>query len=75
MISQTISFEAETYDPEDGVLPDGSLQWSSSIDGAIGTGALLQIDTLSIGTHTITLDGDGQRQRADDAELHRQRHG
>jgi hypothetical protein len=55
VISQTISFEAETFDPEDGTLPDGNLQWSSSIDGAIGSGALLQIDTLSIGTHTITL--------------------
>jgi len=55
VISQTIGFEAETYDPEDGTLPDGNLQWSSSIDGVIGTGALLQIDTLSIGTHTITL--------------------
>jgi hypothetical protein len=55
VISQTIGFEVETYDPEDGTLPDGNLQWSSSIDGAIGTGALLQIDTLSVGTHTITL--------------------
>jgi hypothetical protein len=55
VVSQTISFEAETYDPEDGVLPDGNLQWSSSIDGALGTGALLQLDTLSVGTHTITL--------------------
>jgi hypothetical protein len=55
VISQTISFAAETYDPEDGVLPDGSLQWSSSIDGVLGTGALLQLDTLSIGLHTVTL--------------------
>jgi hypothetical protein len=55
VISQTISFAAETYDPEDGVLPDANLQWSSSLDGVLGTGALLQLDTLSIGTHTITL--------------------
>jgi hypothetical protein len=55
VISQTISFEAEVYDPEDGTLPDGNLQWSSSVDGVLGTGALLQLDTLSIGTHTITL--------------------
>ncbi len=55
VVSQTISFEAEAYDPEDGQLPDGNLQWSSDIDGVLGTGALLQLDTLSIGTHTITL--------------------
>jgi hypothetical protein len=55
VISQTVSFEAEAYDPEDGALPDAKLQWSSSINGALGTGALLQLDTLSIGTHTITL--------------------
>jgi hypothetical protein len=52
---QIISFEASAQDPEDGQLPDGNLQWSSSIDGVIGTGALLQLDTLSIGTHLITL--------------------
>ena len=55
VVSQTIAFEAETYDPEDGVPPDDHIQWSSDLDGALGTGALLQIDTLSVGTHTITL--------------------
>jgi hypothetical protein len=52
---QIISFEASAQDPEDGQLPDGNLQWSSSIDGMLGTGALLQLDTLSASTHTITL--------------------
>jgi hypothetical protein len=55
VISQTISFAAEAYDPEDGTLPDGNLQWASDLDGVLGTGALLQLDTLSIGTHLITL--------------------
>ncbi len=55
VISQTISLEAEVYDLEDGMLPDGNLQWSSDLDGALGTGALLQLDTLSSGTHLITL--------------------
>ena len=39
-----------------------SLSWSSSIDGAIGSGASFSISTLSRGTHTITasvIDSDG----------------
>ncbi|MBI5566646.1 MAG: hypothetical protein HY870_17225, partial [Chloroflexi bacterium] len=55
VLSQTISFEAEVYDIEDGVPPDDHITWESDLDGVLGTGALLQIDTLSIGTHTITL--------------------
>lgn len=55
VLSQTISFEAEAYDIEDGMLPDDHITWESDLDGVLGTGALLQIDTLSLGTHTITL--------------------
>ncbi len=35
--------------------PDDHIQWSSDLDGVLGTGALLQLDTLRAGTHTITL--------------------
>jgi hypothetical protein len=55
VVSQTISFEAATFDPEDGSLPDNHMQWSSSLDGVLGMGSLLQLDTLSLGTHVITL--------------------
>ncbi|MFN8594591.1 MAG: VCBS repeat-containing protein [Anaerolineae bacterium] len=55
VVSQTIIFEASTFDPEDGPLADSQLQWSSDLDGALGTGTQLALDTLSIGTHTITL--------------------
>jgi hypothetical protein len=55
VVSQTISFDAITFDPEDQQLPDGNLQWSSDRDGVLGTGSLLQLDTLSIGIHAITL--------------------
>ncbi len=51
------------YDPEDGFLPEQSLQWSSSVDGPLGTGRLLQATGLSRGEHTISLfgsDSDGQ---------------
>lgn len=52
------------YDPEDGFLPEDSLQWSSSVDGRLGTGQLLQATGLSEGGHTISLlgsDSDGQK--------------
>jgi hypothetical protein len=55
VVSQTVSFDAITFDPEDQQLPDGNLQWSSDLDGVLGTGSLLQLDTLSIGVHAITL--------------------
>ena len=32
-----------------------SFQWSSSIDGSLGSGEQLKISTLSVGIHTITL--------------------
>lgn len=48
----TILFEGTASDTEDGDLT-GSLAWSSSIDGAIGTGGSFSA-TLSDGNHTIT---------------------
>lgn len=48
----TISFAASASDAEDGDL-GASLAWSSSIDGAIGSGASFS-RTLSTGTHTIS---------------------
>jgi hypothetical protein len=47
-------------DAEDGIL-SGSLGWTSSEDGALGSGASVNA-TLSLGTHTITAavtDGGG----------------
>ncbi|AHG92116.1 hypothetical protein J421_4649 (plasmid) [Gemmatirosa kalamazoonensis] len=41
-------------DAEDGTLTGASLAWTSSIDGALGTGTSIA-PTLSVGTHTITL--------------------
>lgn len=64
---QTIALEATTFDPEDGALPDDHLQWSSNIDGALGTGGLLQLGTLSEGAHTITVtatDSNGAQSTA-----------
>jgi hypothetical protein len=51
--SAQIVFSATAADPEDGALTGAAVVWTSSVDGAIGTGASFS-RTLSIGAHTIT---------------------
>jgi len=56
----TVDFVGSAYDPEDGDL-SGIIQWSSDIEGPLGSGAQLNL-TLAVGTHTITAgitDSDG----------------
>ena len=48
----TVSFSGSAADAEDGDL-SGSLAWTSSLDGPLGTGAAFNA-VLSDGTHTIT---------------------
>ena len=48
-----VSFSGTASDLEDGDLSSG-LAWSSSLDGAIGSGASFSTTALSVGTHTIT---------------------
>ena len=50
-----VTFTGSGTDPEDGTLTGGSLVWTSSINGQIGTGTTFSTSTLSVGTHTITL--------------------
>ncbi len=49
---EVIDFDGTASDAEEGDL-SASLSWSSSLDGALGTGASIAT-TLSAGTHTIT---------------------
>jgi hypothetical protein len=51
---ESIAFSGTADDPEDGDL-SGSIVWTSSIDGEIGTGSSVSA-VLSDGTHTITAD-------------------
>ncbi|MEX2246824.1 MAG: hypothetical protein WEC75_09060 [Dehalococcoidia bacterium] len=46
---QTISFEAEATDAEDGALDTSGLMWFSDIVGGLGTGNPLLIDTATLG--------------------------
>jgi len=51
------------YDLEDGMLSDGSMEWTSDRDGWLGEGDELMVGSLSPGWHTITLtaaDSDEQ---------------
>ena len=57
-----VYLSASVHDPEDGVIDDTSIEWVSDLDGPVGTGASLLVDTLSVGTHEITVtatDSDG----------------
>jgi hypothetical protein len=60
--SETISFSGSATDETDGTLTGSSLLWESSLDGSLGTGTSLSLDSLSSGTHIIRLtatDSDG----------------
>lgn len=50
-----LTFTGTAVDPEDGALSGASVRWSSSRDGALGTGLALTTASLSVGAHTITL--------------------
>jgi hypothetical protein len=60
-VGQTLSLEGDAYDVDTGTLGEEQLQWSSSVDGALGAGASLAVSTLSVGQHVISF-------RADDGE-------
>lgn len=56
-----VAFTATSEDAEDGTL-SSAIRWSSNVDGELGTGASLNVSTLSLGAHTITAsstDNDG----------------
>ena len=55
--NQGFVLRGRAYDREDGRLGDAALKWSSNIDGQLGSGRSLYINTslLTEGNHTITL--------------------
>lgn len=60
-----VAFQGSGTDPEDGTLPGASLSWSSSLDGALGTGTVNTVASLSQGNHVITLTGIDSGGRTD----------
>jgi hypothetical protein len=64
---QTLVLEADVYDVDAGTLPDEQVQWSSDRDGSLGAGASLDVTSLSVGVHSITVRADdGQGGVAED---------
>jgi Putative binding domain, N-terminal len=57
-VSQTVTFEGQVYDVELGTLDGTNIQWSSSIDGFLGNGAIFNTDSLSVGVHVISMSAD-----------------
>ena len=49
-----VTFTGSAIDPEDGALSGAALAWSSSVDGPLGTGASITVDSLTTGPHEIT---------------------
>jgi len=52
---QKVSFSGYGIDPQDGLLVNESVKWSSSLDGDLGKGNDIEVSSLSDGTHVITL--------------------
>lgn len=52
---ETITFQGRGTDTEDGTILDSTLTWTSSLNGALGTGATISTKALQPGNHTITL--------------------
>ncbi|MBI3966075.1 MAG: right-handed parallel beta-helix repeat-containing protein, partial [Chloroflexi bacterium] len=54
---QTVNLEGVAYDAS-GDLEEAQVQWSSSLDGALGEGSQVSTAALSVGEHVITLSAD-----------------
>ena len=52
-LGTTVAFSGVATDVEDGDV-SAALQWTSSLDGALGTGPRVSSSSLRVGTHTIT---------------------
>lgn len=59
---------ASAWDLEDKFMEGASLEWTSDVDGFLGTGRLLTRDDLSVGVHVLTVTGtDSDAMQASDA--------
>jgi hypothetical protein len=52
---QTLTLAGEAFDPDSGMMDGSLVEWVSSLDGSLGTGAELSVTGLGVGVHTITL--------------------
>jgi len=66
---ETVDFAGYGTDPEEGNLPDTSLNWDSSIDGYLWKGPSFSVNDLTEGTHTISLRGHDSKGLADTVSI------
>ncbi|MDY0362365.1 MAG: hypothetical protein RBR08_13010 [Desulforegulaceae bacterium] len=62
-LGDSVTFTGNATDPEDGVLTETALSWSSSKNGALGSGPTVTVSNLKEGIHEIILtatDNDGE---------------
>ncbi|MFT3707711.1 MAG: PKD domain-containing protein [Archangium sp.] len=64
-----LTFTGTATDPEDGPLTGAAVRWSSSLDGALGTGTSLSTASLSVGNHTISLVATDSGGRSSSASI------
>jgi hypothetical protein len=50
-----VVFHGLAADMEDGTLPDAALHWSDDVQGSLGDGPSVPVNTLNPGKHTVTL--------------------
>ncbi len=60
---QQVLLDAEIIDNEERTIPEVAISWKSNLEGDLGRGKTLLIDTFTPGTHKITLtarDSEGE---------------
>ena len=53
----TVVLHGSAWDIDDQLLPESGLTWTSSRDGALGSGRFVVRRNLTVGTHVVTLRG------------------
>lgn len=56
VLGESIVFSCSVKSTASGEIPKVQVIWTSQLDGKIGEGALLKIDTLTVGIHRITVE-------------------
>jgi hypothetical protein len=69
-VGDEVELEGSASDPEDGDLAGASLEWTSDVDGALGTGATLTTDALTLGSHGIRLTATDSGGKSNSATVH-----